>query len=239
MARLNQGALDKLIAGGRDVEDIYPLSPIQTLFYSAHPGAILSEFDQWQCTLRGSLDVSSFKRAWRETLNRHTVLRSTIHGEGLHEPMQIVHRDVEPLWTIDDWSGSSPAHQAELWSSYLSRDRSQPLNLTEAPVSRFSLIKLNSGTWKFLWTVPALLLDGWSWPVVFRDANLLYQSYSQNHDLELERVRPYRDYLEWLSANRPSKHKHFGAERSPDFASPCPYPLRLQRTGKVAAISRR
>ena len=119
LARLDQAALDKLIAGRRDVEDVYPLSPIQTLFYSAHPGAVLSEFDQWQCTLRGRLDVSAFKRAWRETLNRHTVLRSTIHGEGLREPMQIVLRDVEPSWTIEDWSGSSSAHQAELWRSYL------------------------------------------------------------------------------------------------------------------------
>ena len=103
LARLTQSAVDRLVAGHRGIEDIYPLSPIQTLFYSANPGAVSSVFDQWHCTLDGELNVSAFQRAWQETLRRHAVLRSTIHGEGLPEPMQVVHRDVQLPWTIEDW----------------------------------------------------------------------------------------------------------------------------------------
>ena len=53
LARLDQSVLDRLVAEWRDIEDIYPLSPIQTLFFSADPGALHSTFDQWHCTLRG------------------------------------------------------------------------------------------------------------------------------------------------------------------------------------------
>jgi hypothetical protein len=50
LVRLDQTKLDRLTEGRGDVEDLYPLSPIQTLFYSASPGALLSVFDQWHCT---------------------------------------------------------------------------------------------------------------------------------------------------------------------------------------------
>src|SRR5262249_49104943 len=182
LARLDQPALDRLIGGRRDIEDIYPLSPIQTLFYSANPGAIHLAFDHWQCTLRGDLNVSAFQRAWLETLRRHTVLRSTIHGEKLNEPAQIVHRDVQPAWTTEDWRSVSLVERSGRWASFLKRDLEQPLNLTEAPAMRFALVRLDDSSWKFLWSVPALLLDGWSWPVVFRDASRLYEAITQNHE---------------------------------------------------------
>ena len=82
LARLDQSALDWLVAGQRDIEDIYPLSPIQTLFFSANPEDVHSGFDQWHCTLRGELQVAAFQRAWEETLRRHTILRSTICSAG-------------------------------------------------------------------------------------------------------------------------------------------------------------
>ena len=83
LAKLDQPTLDRLFAQNPDVEDIYPLSPIQTLFFSANSGGPGSAFDQWHCTLRGPLNVPAFQRAWQETVRRHPILRSTIHGEGL------------------------------------------------------------------------------------------------------------------------------------------------------------
>jgi non-ribosomal peptide synthase protein (TIGR01720 family) len=68
LAHVDQPTLDSLVAGHRDVEDIYPLSPIQTLFHSVNPGPVLTAFDQWQCTLSGDLNVDAF-RAWQETLS--------------------------------------------------------------------------------------------------------------------------------------------------------------------------
>jgi amino acid adenylation domain-containing protein/non-ribosomal peptide synthase protein (TIGR01720 family) len=224
LARLNQPALDRLLAGRRDVEDIYPLSPIQTLFFSANPGAILSAFDQWHCTLLGDLDVSAFQRAWLETLRRHTILRSTIHGEGLSEPLQMVHRDVRLPWTVEDWRGLPSDQQAERWSSFLKQDRAQPLTLSEAPTMRFALVRLSDKSWKFLWSVPALLLDGWSWPVVFRDASRLYEAFSQELPAQLEPVRPYRDYLEWLGRQSSDEAHTFWQEHLAGFREPTPLP---------------
>ena len=45
-----------------------------------------------------------------------------------------------------------------------------------------------------------ILLDGWSLPIVVQDLLSLYVS---RDPASLPRVRPYRDYLAWLSARLP------------------------------------
>ncbi len=220
LAHLDQSTLDQWMTGWRNIEDMYPLSPIQTLFYSANPGAVQSAFDQWHCTLRGELDVAAFQNAWHETLRRHTILRSTIHSEGLREPLQVVHRDVRLPWTVEDWRSSPSPQHAGRWSAFLKQDRAQPLQLTEAPAMRFALARLTETTWKFLWTVPALLLDGWSWPVVFRDASRLYEALSHHASPQLEPARPYRSYLEWLGKQSREESEKFWRESLAGFREP-------------------
>jgi amino acid adenylation domain-containing protein/non-ribosomal peptide synthase protein (TIGR01720 family) len=224
LVRLDQSTLDRLVAGRHDVEDIYPLSPIQTLFFVANSGAAPSAFDQWHCTLVGKLNDSAFKRAWQETLQRHTVLRSTIHDEGLGDPVQIVHRHVCPTWAIQDWRGLPSDEHAERWSALLKQDRAQPLSLTESPAMRFMLVRLGDEMSRFLWSVPALLLDGWSWPLVFRDVSRLYAAFSQNRIPQLEPVRPYRDYLEWLGKQSSDEAQEFWRESLAGFREPTPLP---------------
>jgi hypothetical protein len=93
------------------------------------------------------------------------------------------------------------------WNAFLKSDRTTPLLLTDTPVMRFALRRLATSQWKFLWSVPAILLDGWSWPLVFRDASRLYEGFSERQILRLEPARQYRDYIEWL------RERHFEASR--------------------------
>ena len=224
LARIDQIAIDRLVAGRRDIDDIYPLSPIQSLFFSVNPGTTLSEFDQWHCTLNGPLQVAAFQSAWQETVRRHTILRSTIRSEGLSEAVQVVHRDVQLPWTIEDWRGTSPQGQAERWFAFLTKDREQPFLLTEAPVMRFALARLSENTWRFLWSVPALLLDGWSWPIVFREVSQLYEAFAGEQPITLEPARPYRDYLEWVQGQSNEDAHGFWRENLKGFRKPTRLP---------------
>jgi amino acid adenylation domain-containing protein/non-ribosomal peptide synthase protein (TIGR01720 family) len=225
LVRLNQQAVDRLVGQGSAIEDICPLSPMQTLFFAAGPGEVLTEFDHWHCTLRGDLDLPAFQQAWHETVRRHSVLRSTVVAQGLPEPVQLVHRDVELPWSVHDWRALPSSQHAERWSAFLKEDRGQPLSLTQAPAMRFALVRLAENTWKFLWSVPALLLDGWSWPLVFRDASRLYEAVANRRPLQLENVRPYRYYLEWLAKQSTSQAKEFWRENMMGFREPTPLPV--------------
>jgi acyl carrier protein len=220
LAGLEQAALDGLLKEQRDVEDIYPLSPMQTLFFSANFGLAQGSFDQWHCTLRGKLDAGSFERAWNETIRRHAVLRSTVASAGLPEPLQVVHREVRAPWTNEDWRNVPAEQQASRWDELLKQDRGEPLDLARAPAMRFKLVRLREDSWKFLWSVPAMLLDGWSWPLVFRDVSLVYESYEMKSVAQLEAVRPYRVYLEWLNAQDAEESGKFWKKQLAGFRKP-------------------
>ena len=220
MARLDQVALDRLLADQGDVEDIYPLSPVQTLFFSANYGAARAPFDQWHGTLRGDLDEGSFESAWNETIQRHSILRSSVVSAGLREPLQVVHRRVRLPWTNEDWRSVPREQQTSRWEELLKQDLSEPLDLTQAPAMRFKLLRVGEDSWKFLWSVPAMLLDGWSWPLVFRDASLLYESRVKKAAPQLESVRPYRVYLEWLERQDMSESAKFWTKQLSGFHKP-------------------
>jgi amino acid adenylation domain-containing protein/non-ribosomal peptide synthase protein (TIGR01720 family) len=220
LAGLDQSEVDLLVAQQREIEDIYPLSPIQTLFYSANPLPSQMTFDQWHCSLRGEMAVHAFQHAWHETLRRHTILRSTVHGDGLREPVQVVHRDFHISWTVEDWRSFSQEQNVEQWSAFLKSDLAKPLLLTNVPAMRLALIRLTDTTWKFLWSVPAMFMDGWSWPVVFHDASHFYAVHAQNERVLLEPVRPYRDYIEWMANQCNVEANEFWKKYLAEFREP-------------------
>src|SRR5205085_9525971 len=80
-----------------EIEDIYPLSPMQRgmLFHTLYAPQSGVYFQQVGGTLRGAFDAPTFRRAWEHMLGRHAVLRSAVIWQGLDEPMQVVLRKVQ------------------------------------------------------------------------------------------------------------------------------------------------
>ena len=63
-------------------------------------------------------------------------------------------------------------------------------------------------------------MDGWSWPLVFRDASRLYEAYARNVAPQLEAPRPYRDYLEWLGRQSTVESAEFWQQQLAGFRKP-------------------
>ena len=197
LAGLDQEALDKLSAANRQIEDIYPLSPVQQgmLFHS------LSEPDsgvyvtQLCCELKGDLDVGAFESAWQDVVNRHAVLRTWIAWEGMTEPLQVVQRRVELKIEKADWR---------------QRDRNgSEFKFAEAPLMHLALIRVGEQTHQFVWTHHHLLLDGWSRAAVLEEVFACYLQKTRGHEARVKATRPYRDYIEWLRQQDQSKAKEY------------------------------
>jgi acyl carrier protein len=65
-----------------------------------------------------------------------------------------------------------------------------------------------------------MLLDGWSWPLVFRDVSRLYEVYARDVVPQLETPRPYRDYLEWLARQSTVEPAKFWQQQLAGFRKP-------------------
>src|SRR6185369_4222495 len=93
LAALDQKTVDWLVKEKRDIEDIYPLSPMQQglLFHTLYAPEASEYFVQLSCTLQGELDSEAFRRVWQEVLERHSITRTSFVWENLKQPLQIVH----------------------------------------------------------------------------------------------------------------------------------------------------
>ena len=80
----------------KNIADFYPLSPMQQgmLFHSLYAPESGVYVEQVSCLLQGDLDSAAFIRAWESLLQRYDILRTGFIGEGLKEPVQVVHRRV-------------------------------------------------------------------------------------------------------------------------------------------------
>jgi len=194
----------------RDIEDFYPLSPMQQgiLFHSLYAPKSGAYFDQFNCPIHGNLNPNLFKRAWEQVL-RHPILRTSFVWEGLKEPAQVVHRQVTLPWEELDWRGFSSVEQQEQLEAVLKAERKRGFELSQAPLIRLTLIQLAEENYRFIWNRHHLLLDGWSSSLLFEEVFAYYKAFSQDENLHLQRPRPYRDYIVWLQQQDLSQTETF------------------------------
>ncbi|MFJ3064718.1 amino acid adenylation domain-containing protein, partial [Pseudomonas sp. NPDC087039] len=98
---LDQASLDRLVAcipgGAANVQDIYPLAPLQQGMLFHHASAI--DHDPYVMQARfafaGEDRLQAFAAALRGVIARHDILRTSVHWQGLETPVQVVWREAE------------------------------------------------------------------------------------------------------------------------------------------------
>lgn len=205
----------------KNIEDAYPLSPMQEgmLFHSLLAPTSGVYIDQLRFDLDGTLDVSAFAQAWQQVIARHPVLRTAFVWEGLEKPIQVVVREVNIPWEEQDWQQFSAIEQQERLEVLLHEDQ-RGFELSKAPLMRLTLIQMAEATYHFIWSHHHLLLDGWSLPLIFQEVISYYKAFSQSESLFLAQPRPYRDYIAWLQQQDLSQAEAFWREKLKGFAAP-------------------
>src|SRR5689334_937169 len=125
------------------VEDVYALSPMQAgmLFHTLLDTEQTAYLDQQVLTLPGNLDTSLFGRAWHRLIERHAMLRTSFHWEGLEEPVQVVHAKAVLSLQHRDWSPLSAEEKQAALAALMKEDRALGMDLSQAPLMRLTLIR--------------------------------------------------------------------------------------------------
>ncbi|MCF2149914.1 amino acid adenylation domain-containing protein [Desmonostoc muscorum LEGE 12446] len=208
----------------KSIEDFYPLSPTQQgiLFHSLYAPDSAVYCEVFSCNIQGELNISAFKQAWEQLLERHPILRTSFVWEGLKEPAQIVHKQVKLPWDEEDWSGIESITQQKRIETLLAAEQQRSFNISQAPLMHLTLIKLIKNNYQFVWSQHHLLLDGWSSSLVMDEVFAFYKAFSQNQNLSLKKPRPYRDYIAWLQQQDISKSETFWRKYLQEFTGTTP-----------------
>ena len=199
IAGFDLGAAIRAIDGGDEVEDVYPLTPVQEgmLYHATAEPDAGAYIEQFACRLVGDLDERALTDAWRRLVARHPSLRTAIRWADSDRPVQAVYRQVDPPIAIEDWRDLTPAEADERLAEYLRDDRRLGFVPSFAPMSRLALFQLGRGEHAMVWTSHHLIVDGWCLPTLLGEVLALYESGARGSDAVLPEVRPFRDYVIW------------------------------------------
>ncbi|MFE1251023.1 amino acid adenylation domain-containing protein [Streptomyces sp. NPDC058766] len=188
------------------VEDILPLSPLQEglLFHALFDPEKHSPYlAQFAVDLDGPVDSALLRASAETVIRRHATLRSGFRYRKTGEPIRVVRRDIPLDWReIETGQDDAPERIAELTE----QDWARGIDVGGSSLIRFTLVRRTDRRHRLLVTAHHLLLDGWSFALLFQE---LFAVYSRAGDTAgLPPVRPYRDYLAWLA-----RQDRAGAER--------------------------
>ncbi|WP_334270992.1 condensation domain-containing protein [Bradyrhizobium sp. 1(2017)] len=199
LSGLDQAELDRLALDWREIEDIYPLSPMQQgmLFHAMHDGESGLYVNQVAAEIRG-LDAGKLRRAWQAASDRHAMLRTGFAWRDLSgAPQQVVYRRAEVPFAEEDWRARSAAWDQAQLDAALARvsrqEQAAGFDLSRPPLQRVRLIRLGDDRHWLIWTHHHILLDGWS------SARLIAEVMQHNGEGRLPALHHrYRDYIAWL-----------------------------------------
>jgi thioesterase domain-containing protein/acyl carrier protein len=208
----------------KNVEDIYPLSPLQEgLFFTALalPGTGVG-FEQSSWPIAAELNVEAFRRAWERALARHSILRTAFLAQGLKQPLQVVRQQVDLPFDLLDWRDLDPEAQRRGLETLLADDRRRGFDLARAPLLRVTLVRLCEQSYHLVWSHHHLLLDGWSRLLLLREVLSLYAAFAQGRQDEPPRAVPFRSYIAWLQKQDMSAAEEYWRGLLAGFRQPTP-----------------
>jgi amino acid adenylation domain-containing protein len=184
----------------QNVEDLYPLSPLQQgmLFHTLYEPALHAYTEQVVVRLEGPVRADELRRAWGAVMQRHPVLRTGFVLEGVPKPLQVVFRSLPLPFDVLDLRGQTEDERDAAVEALRAADEAVPMELTHPPLLRLTLVLEEEGMNRLLLTFHHILLDGWSLGMIIDESLEMYLAGVRGDAPALPRARPFREYISWL-----------------------------------------
>ncbi|USP97309.1 non-ribosomal peptide synthase/polyketide synthase [Bacillus vallismortis] len=166
-------------------KDVYAVSSVQKMVYLSTQieGGELSYNMPGILTLEGKIDIDRLQTAFQKLIYRHESLRTgfeMIRGE----PVQVIKPQVE--FSMERYK-AAPDEIEELFRAFV-----RPFDLSQAPLLRAGLIKLEQDRNVFMFDMHHIITDGASMNIFVEELIQLYGG----KDLAPLRIQ-YKDFTEW------------------------------------------
>src|SRR5205085_2542441 len=229
LVNLNEQQLAQIQRTAAQIEDIYPLSPMQEgmLFHSLYTPDSGIYTTQLVCELHGHLNEDIFEQAWQAAADAHAVLRTGFEWANVGKPVQVVRRSVKVRLRRENWKALDRGGQEKKLEEFLRRDREQEFDLKQPPLMRLTLVRTADDESLFIWTSHHLLLDGWSLPIVFQDVFTAYDGLLRGGQSRIKPAQGYRDYIAWIKKQDLREAETFWRQLLKGFKSPAPLGTRF------------
>src|SRR5215472_4923683 len=154
----------------RNVEAVYPLSPMQhgMLFHTLRETGSGVYLVQLVYTLEGDLDADRLEAAWSAAVTRHAPLRTAFSWK-TERPLQVVFERARIAIERHDWRELDAEEQRRRLRAFLAEDRERGFDLSRAPLMRLALFRTADREHHLIWSNHHAILDGWSAMLIIKE----------------------------------------------------------------------
>ncbi|MEL6558316.1 MAG: amino acid adenylation domain-containing protein [Bacteroidota bacterium] len=220
--------MDNVPGGSENIQDIYPLSPLQEGIYYHH---LISDADHGDpyvfprlLPFQSPEQRSTFTEALQFVVNRHDVLRTCVLNDGLPQALQVVLRTVElpiEVLSIDNSKECLPQVQKELAPNRLYMD------LTKAPMLQLKVADdVSNGVYYLLLQHHHMMIDHIGMAKVTEEIGM----YMAGQAAMLPTPSLYRNYIgDTLNKEKLAESEQYFKKQYEAIESPT-YPFNLSDT---------
>lgn len=163
--------------GAANVQDIYPLAPLQEGVFFHHLAS--RDGDPYVVSTLRSFDtrarLDGYLAAFRRVIDRHDILRTSVHWEGLREPVQVVWRQATLIVEEVSLDQQDTDAEEELFRRF--DRRHYRLDVRRAPMLRlFVACDRERGRWLALELVHHLWCDNTAEKALHREIQMLLRA---------------------------------------------------------------
>ena len=191
-------ALDK----ENNIEDVYELSPLQQGFYFQwlmDPSSSMYFEQSTYIVNARDLSVEAVRKAYNKLISRYSILRTSFTNDLGDVPLQIVHKEVEGHFSLEEMTESNLASAEAILDKIKEEDRAKGFNFEKPSLMRLKVVALENGRYAFIWSHHHILMDGWCMSILINDFNAILASVTENQELQLPEPVRYAEYIKWLS----------------------------------------
>jgi len=183
----------------REDQTTYPLSYAQQRLWFLNQFDPESAFYNVFAALRisGNLNVEALEWSLNEVIRRHEVLRANFSTEDGY-PVQKIKPQLKLNLSVTVLSHLPPEEREAEISRLASAEAKQPFDLSNEPLIRARLFRLDADEYVLFLSVHHIVFDGWSTRVLIKELAALYAAFSDNLPSPLPELSiQYADYAQW------------------------------------------
>ncbi len=219
-----------------NIEAVYPMAPMsefQLHYLQSNPHDGLSVV--WLVMpFEAALNEDVYKETWRRIVERHPILRSSFHFEGLEQPAQVIYKKATIPYYRVDIKNVPAEEQNKIIYEHIDRLWKEGYKVENPPQNRVIMFETGEKTCKQIYSWNYMVHDGWSLSFIVRDFVLTYEALVRGREPKLDPVPDYKPYLQWLAKQDLGKAEKFWREKLKGFKTPTPLAERIPGNQMVA-----
>ncbi|MBI6852860.1 non-ribosomal peptide synthetase [Pseudomonas cichorii] len=226
LAALDQVHLDALPVPASQIEDVYPLTPMQEgmlLHTLLEPGTGLY-YMQDRYRINSELDPQRFAQAWQAVIARHEALRASFCWDIGETMLQVIHKPGNTPIDYLDWRDVAQDQQEPRLQDLLKSEREAGFDLLNQPPFHLRLIRVDEARYWFMMSNHHILIDAWCRSLLMNDFFDIYTALGEGRDAQLAAPPRYRDYIGWLQRRGLVQARDWWRQNLKGFERPTPIP---------------